>query len=887
MIGTKLAHYEIQSQLGIGGMGEVYLATDTKLGRSVAIKILPAMFASDADRLARFRREAQVLAALNHPNIAQIYGIEEAGDTRCIVMELVEGETLQERIRRGPIPVAEALKIAKQIIEALETAHEKAVIHRDLKPGNVMLTSDGKVKVLDFGLAKALEGASTQEAANSPTLMSMAATNAGVILGTAGYMSPEQVRGHATDQRSDVFSFGCVLYEMLTGRQTFQGETVTDIVAYVVAREPDYSLLPSNLHKRLKDALVRCLAKNRKDRWHAIADLRVELEAIIADPQGKSITAAAQQPLWRRTIPVAVAVVLTAAITAAMTWNLRPQPDRKQIARYSVSLPTEQDFTRAGRQIIAISHDGNNVVYVANNQLYLKAIGEMEAKPILGSNQDVSAPTFSPDGQWIAFTAVAERKLKKIPLAGGASVTLAEMENPFGINWSADDQIFVGQRAGIVRLRGGGGKPETVVAAKDGETFDSPQLLPDGHLLFTLRPKSAGSNWDESQIVIQDLKSGDRKVVVEAGSDARYLSTGHLVYAVGATVFAVPFDVKKLQVTGGPVPILDGVRRTNAETTAAAFLAASDNGTLAFVPGGTDRQRQALVLVNRDGAKKALPIPASSYDTPRVSPDGKHVSVGIQDSNEFNLWVYDLDSNTSIRRLTFGGKNQAAEWTPDGKRLVFRSDRDGEGLYWQSADGSGTAERLSTAEKGQYHAPLAWTPDKKKVIFYLNRTTNSGEFWALSPDGDRKPTQFVATPANVHRLNFSPDGRWMAYGSNEENRYEVYVQPFPPTGAKYKITKTGGDSPLWTPDGRQLIFESNRRLAFVDVQTQSGFTFSEPKSLPIDVVNTQGRPYDITPDGKQFLVMQRPRDVEPEKVKLQINMVLNWFEELKQRVPVR
>jgi serine/threonine-protein kinase len=653
--------------------------------------------------------------------------------------------------------------------------------------------------------------------------------------------------------------------------------------------------LPSGANPKLQELLRRCLEKDPKRRWQAIGDVRVEIESILADPHGlKAVTVvAAKPPLWKRAIPVAVTAIL-GGLATMIAINYRPAPKPLPIARYSFALAKDQDFSRPARQVLAISHDGTKLVYVANLQLYLKSISEMEAKPIAGSNQDPMSPMFSPDGQWIAFVAVGERKLKKIPLAGGTAVTLADLDAfPFNTIWGQDDNILLSMATAIVRVAGGGGKPETIVKAQETEVIDAPQLLPDGRgLLFTVasRAVAVDKRWDTGQIVVLDLKSGERKTVIQGGSDARYVSTGHLIYAVGATMFAVPFDLKTRQVAGGPVPIVEGVRRSNTNASSATFFVVSDDGTLAWVPGGVaGAARRVLALIDRSGAKKPLALPPAGYDGPRISPDGKHLAVGIADGNDFNIWIYDLDGKTSLRRLTFAGKSQIPAWTLDSKRLVFRSDRDGEGLYWQAADGSGVAERLSTSPNG-YQGPLEWTRDGKTLVFFQqNPKTNGGDLWILVPDGDRKAQPLLSTDTkDLRRPSFSPDGHWMTYSSNEENGlFNIYVQPFPPTGAKYKISsKDGGDSPLWTPDGRQIIFAAGRHLMAADVQVKAGFTSTEPKPLPIEIENTQGRPYDITPDGKQFLVMQLPEQQET-KISPQINMALNWFQELKQRVPVK
>ncbi|MBI4471989.1 MAG: protein kinase [Acidobacteria bacterium] len=455
----NLLHYEIESHLGAGGMGDVYQARDTKLGRSVAIKVLPEIFARDEARVARFEREAKVLASLNHPHIAALYGFEQSGDKHFLIMELVDGETLSEWIHRGSIPVEEALRLALETAEALEAAHEKGVIHRDLKPSNVKITSEGKVKVLDFGLAKALEGApAATNPMNSPTL-SMAATNAGVILGTAGYMSPEQAKGQTVDHRSDIFSFGCVLYEMLTGRQTFEGDSVTEVIASVLKQEPDLARLPSNIHPRVVDLLRRCLAKDAKRRWHAVADVRVEIETILAESRGLQTAAAVERgPLWKRMLPAAVTGIVVAAVTAGVVWNLRPAP-AAAITRFTYVLPDGQALTRTGRHGIAISPNGANVAYVADNQLYLRAMSDLEARPLQGTAQDINTPFFSPDGLWVGFYVVPEGKFKKVAITGGAAVTICDAANPYGANWVSGDVILFGQgSSGIMRVSANGGK---------------------------------------------------------------------------------------------------------------------------------------------------------------------------------------------------------------------------------------------------------------------------------------------------------------------------------------------------------------------------------------------------------------------------------------------
>ena len=900
MIGKAIAHYQIETLLGAGGMGEVYQARDTRLGRSVAVKMLPETLARDPDRIARFEREAKLLASLNHANIAALYGMEESGGQHFLVMELVEGQTLAERIARGPLPVEETLNIAHQIAEAFEAAHEKGVIHRDLKPANVKITPEGKVKVLDFGLAKALETTPAQVSPNSPTLLS-AATNGGMILGTAGYMSPEQARGHAADQRSDIFSFGCVLYEMLTGRQTFPGDTVSDVLASILAREPDLRAVPRNLNPKIEELIRRCLVKNRKDRLHAIADVRVEIETIIADPYGLKFHAArgtGRRPLWKRALPFVISVVLV-VITAAVVWNLRPAPQPTAIARFSVALPEGQAWTNARSNLVAISSDGASIVYAANRQLYLRTLADMEARPIQGTTQDADSPFFSPDGRWLAFYAPAEKKLKKIAITGGTAITICDATPLFGASWDSEDRIFIGQQGrGILRVSATGGKSEAVVTLKPDEIAYGPQVLPGGvALLFTVSRSMNPLAWDRALIVAQSLKTGERTVLIEGGSDARFVPTGHIVYAVGSTMLAVPFDAKRLQTTGAPVPVIEGVARARVfpgGVTAATEFSFSNNGSMIYVPGdrpagiGSDI---TLALVDRTGVRKPLNVPAGPYNQPRISPNGKQLALHTEYGDDRVVWIHDLTGAAAPRKLTFGGHNHRPTWSPDGERVVFTSDREGDnGLFWQRADGNGPAERLFKGEPGMTVQSEVWSSHGNMIIFSSSRAAFR-TLWMLSP-GDQKPKALITTYATNSSL--SPDGRWLAYTSSDSGGNEVYVQPFPPNGTKFQVTD-GGRSPLWSPDGKQIFYlraqgTGASQIMSVDVQTQPSFVVVKTAPLPIEGImgETGPRGYDITPDGKSFVVMIPKSQPDPSKVSPeQINITLNWFEELKQRAPVK
>jgi len=912
MIGQTLAHYQITARLGAGGMGEVYRATDTRLGRDVAIKLLPETLASDSDRIARLEREAKLLAALNHSNIAAIYGLEESGPStgpgqggvRFLVLELIEGETLAERIARGPLPAAEALLIARQIVEALEAAHDKGVIHRDLKPANIKITPDGKVKVLDFGLAKAFAADASSQLSQSPTL-SVAATNAGVILGTAAYMSPEQAKGKLQiDHRSDIFSFGCVLYEMLTGCQAFQGEALTEVLASVLAREADFSRLPANLNPRLHDLIRRCLDKDLKKRWQAVGDLRVEIETILADPRGievKALPLTRSQPRWKVAVLALACTIVGAAIAGGVMWGLRPASAPVKLTRFPLVLPEDQTFTRTGRHLLAISPDGASVAYVANNQLYLRRMGEMESRPIPGTGGDLNSPFFSPDGQWVGFYSFQDSTLKKIAITGGAAVTLCQAANPYGVSWEGDTIIFGQGANGILAVAANGGKAEVWSKAESGEVAASPQILPGGNAaLFTVTKAGGADRWDKGNIVVQSRNGGERKVVIQGGGAARYVPTGHIVYALGTNLLALPFDAQRLEVTGGPIPMVEGIARVSdpQTNTAAAQLDFSTDGTLAYIPRSgltTGIGQRVLASTDRSGKKETLGLPPGAYNYPRFSPDGKQLAVQIDDDSGTAISIFEISGKSSLRRLTFQGNSISPVWSRDGRRVTFGSNQQGKpGIFWQAADGTGVPERLTTTATGEdVHHPTSWSPDGNSLFFEIPKNGDFG-VWVLPAKGESKAEPLVDLPGSLQRnAEFSPDGRWFAYLSDEAKSEQVYVQPFPPTGAKYQISRGHTHAPAWSPDGKELFYYDvdARKLVAVSIQTQPSFSVGVPVPLPLEIVLQQAgfeRQYDVSPDGKRFLVLlpDTPGEKESRSTQ-QINIVLNWFEELKQRVPVR
>jgi serine/threonine-protein kinase len=887
-------------------MGEVYRAHDTTLGRDVALKILPEALAADPDRIARFEREAKTLAALNQPHIAQIYGLEESNGVRALVMELVDGPTLADRIAQGPISLDEALPIGKQIAEALEAAHEQGIIHRDLKPANIKVRNDGTVKVLDFGLAKAFDPAASSGAGAtmSPTL-SIHATQAGIILGTAAYMAPEQARGKAVDKRADIWAFGCVLYEMLAGRRAFDGDDISTTLAAVLKTEPDWSALPLATPPRVRSLLGRCLDKDPRDRLRDTGEARVAINHVLAGAVEESAPSeTVRRTLWWRRAMPAVIGAASVGLVAGVAWTLKPQPP-VSVVRFPIVFPEDQQPALAAPTQIAFAPDGTRVAYVTRGRLFVRALNEMDARLVTDATQGTATgPFFSPDGQWIGFYSTAERALKKVAVTGGALVTICKVEvGLFGATWEGDRILFSQPSKGIMQVPANGGDPEVLIAPQASEVMDTPQLLDGGTaVLFTVPAGQAPNRWDGAQIVVQSVGSHERKVVWRGGSAAQYLPSGHLVYVVGNVLLAVPFDLKRREVRGAPVSVVEGVLRPVSPIGLVPTFAVSRNGSLIYVPGGATAP-STLALVSRDGSVHPLGLPPQPYHHPRISPDGHNLVFETDDGKEAVIWIYALSGGGPPRQLTFVGRNRSPIWTPDGRRITFASDRDGNTtLFWQAADGSGTAERLLKGEATTAWRPEAWTPDGKTLAFVSD--SGVGDIWTLTVGGESKPKKFVESPANVRYTEFSRDGRWFAYSSTETGpslmSFDIFVQPFPPTGAKYRLTTTGARNALWSPDGKELFYADYRpdlsitagHLSAVEVRTQPAFSFGKPTPLPIGEgvqIGGTGRQYDITPDGKQFVVLldaSTPGGTRRPPPS-QINVVLNWSEELKRLVPTK
>ncbi len=902
LTGRVIGEYQLLDLIGAGGMGEVYRARHRKLGRDVAIKILPSAFTNDPDRLARFEREARMLAALNHPGICTLYGFEDVDGIRLLVLELVEGETLGEklasRLRSGEhgLPLRDALANARQITDALEAAHDKGIVHRDLKPANIKITPEGGIKVLDFGLAKAVGG----DGASSDLTLAPAVTGVGkregLVVGTAAYMSPEQARGLAVDKRSDIWAFGCVVYEMLTGRVAFAGDTVSDSIAKILEREPDWALLPATTPASIRRLLLRSLAKDPKKRLKDISDARLEIDAIgeilpeeTVRPHRSPTTG--RVAAWR----LSAAFVLGLGVAAVTAWTFRPAP-ALAVTRFTHTLPSGQTLNGSrGAHIVAVSPDGSQLVYSGTPYgLYLRSMADVDARAISGTEGiEVSEPVFSPDGRSIAFFTISDQTLKKIAVTGGVPQTLCPVsERPTGMSWSPGGILFGQGRSGIKRIAPDGGTAETLVQVKDGEAAHGPQLLPDGdHVLFTLATGAAPNRWDQARIFLESLTRHDRRLLIDGGGDARYLPTGHLVYAVNGSLYAVIFDVQKLAVVGERVPVVDGVRRASGSSTGAAAVAISSTGALVYVPGPSAGEAAApldLALMDRTGEVYPLHLPPGPYAFPHVSPLGTRVAFQSDDGNEAIIYTYELSGASTMQRLTSGGNNRFPIWVTE-KRVAFQSDRDGDrAVWWQALDGP--AERLTRPEPGTSHAPESWFGD---TLLYSVTKGPDVSLWTLSLR-DRTVARFAAAPSSAPTgAVFSPDGRWVAYATMQRSQVTLYVQRFP-VGPRYPLTAQVSDTakhPRWSRDGKELFYNPNvLGLESVRITSTDPLTFAKALTIP---KRLEGSPpgsrtsYDITPDGKLVGLVTAGQKEFIRGSDNQIQVVLNWFRELEARVPHR
>ena len=879
-------------------MGEVYRARDTKLGREVAIKVLPVEFSQDKERLARFEREAKLLASLNHTNIATLFGFEESEGQQFLVMEFVDGRTLASLIAEGPLPIEEALQLFEQIAEALESAHEKGVVHRDLKPANIMITSEGKPKVLDFGLAKAFGPQFTESTQTESPTITRERTEMGVILGTAAYMSPEQARGRSVDRRTDVWSFGCVIYEMLTGRRAFLGGDVTETLAAVVRDEPDWSALPTGTPASLRRLLRRCLEKDRHHRLQHAGDARLEIREAMSPVTRERVDSVAAQ--GSRPSTLAAVAVAAATLTGVGVWiaarSLGPETSAS-VTRLSVSFPVEHELlTRRAFPSIALSPDGTHFAYVAESEgiyrLYLRAMDRFEAMRI-PDTEGVHSPVFSPDGQWVAFFGPGG-DLLKVPVTGGTPQFIAEATTTItapGVSWGDDDSIVFSSGTGLLQVPASGGTPQplTTPDARGGESAHAwPQHLPGSEIIvFSVRLPEG------RRIAVLTRDTATWKVLDELGESeqARYLPSGHIVFVQAGGIWAVAFDPRRSEVRGTPTRVIDDLRRRSVGGISLSELDISSSGTLLYRPSVETAARSSVVEVGRDG--RALTIldadPGVDFIDPHISPDGRHLALVAGSDNDNHIWVHDLSRGTRTRLTTEGGFHMMPLWAPNGERIAFGSVRSTNlhDLYWKPADGTRRTDPI--LPPGRYpRLPTSWSADGKLLAFYEIHPETKRDIWIVpltSERGERELQVVVNTPFEEVGAQFSPDGRWIVYVSDESGRNEIYVQPLSRDGRRSVISIDGGIEPVWSPTGSEIFYRSldGRRLMAAKVETDPVFSAETPRVLFEGVYENTGGTffanYSVSSDGERFYMIQKV-----EEAPSRLHVVLNWFEELNRLI---
>jgi eukaryotic-like serine/threonine-protein kinase len=893
LIGQRIGNFEILELVDEGGMGQVYRARDLTLPRDVAVKVIPPAVAHDPARRARFRQEAELLASLSHPHIAHVYAFVEDGGHTLLVMELVPGRTLAEHIARGRIPVAEALPLARQIADALDAAHEQGVVHRDLKPANVKITPDGAVKVLDFGLAAPLR-----------RIPDPAARDGGYLFGTAAYLSPERARGESGDRRGDIWAFGCVLFEMVSGGQPYSGATVTEILTAILEREPDWTALPAAVPEGVGALLRRCLDKDPRRRLRDIGEARVALDDLITAPQAAPKRSRRAAGL----ATVAVAAVGVAAWFAGTRSGIGTATEQPTTRVFVGPSPADTLPPRPTRTDVALSPDGRMLVFSGiksgKQQLYARAMDRLEATAIPGT-ENSNSPFFSPDGQWLAFWqgqflngAVGE--LRKVRLDGGLPVTICRTPLLFGATWGADDTIVFGNaRGGLLQVAAAGGVPRAFTELDRSQNEAShrlPHFLPDGRsILFTVTVGQSARSFDRTRIVVRSLADNRQSTIITGGADGRYVPTGHIVYASANTLMAAAFDSARLTVTGSPITVVEGVLQAHgpwvpggvtAGETGAAQFAVSSSGSLVYLPGPAfPEPRRSLVWVDRRGSETVLPAAAHNYLGPRISPDGRRFVVyalGFKPA----MWIFDFASRT-FAPTTPESDGYWPIWNVDGTGITFGEELPSGHVASMRLDGTGTDVLMN-----DNNVPGAWSPDGSTLVFTRLLASSGWEMREWSRErGDRRLLPPSATPSLERYPTFSPDGRWLAYASNDSGRDQVYVRAYPGMSTRQQISTEGGFAPAWSRDGRELFFmtgaNEDARLMVAPFDTGTGAVTAPPRVLlkgPYGICSPM-RCYDPAPDGEHFVMIRFPPPGTDDPVNTRIAVVLNWFDELKRLAP--
>jgi len=873
---SVIGHYRVLEKLGAGGMGEVYLAEDSKLGRRIALKVLPPELAESPERLKRFETEARAVAALNHPNIVTVHSVEEADGVHFITMELVRGKTLTASIHQTSL--REFFDVAVPLADALSAAHQQGIVHRDLKPDNVMLTDEGRVKILDFGLAKMrAKPSGDSEPFALSHLPTKSATSPGMIVGTVAYMSPEQAEGKKVDPRSDIFSLGIILYQLLAGRHPFLGESAASVLSAILKDTPP---LPSDVDARVPHELSRivrrCLEKGLTQRYQSAVDLRNDLEEVKGDLESGALerrSALQAAPAARgstRFLPWVLASIAASTVVATLVISSGTDLPLRAIRRFVIQPPA--DASLRGEAIL--SPDGTHLLFQGadgdRTSLYLQPLDQFAPRRLEGTN-GAYRPVFSPDGKWVGF--VAEGKLKKVPVGGGAPVTLCDAGG-LGLSWGEDGNIVFGTiSSGLRQVSAEGGEPKIIVAPeieRGDLDFHFPQILPGGeNVLFTRHAKNGTFG-----IEVYSMKTRQRKPLIESAFYGRFTPTGHLVYAKGHTLYAAPFHLGSMEISGSSVSVVENVRTVPNDGWANFSIA--DDGTLVYIPE-PNRAGRSLLWVDRIGREERLPLSPRAFTDPRLSPDGRQLAMAVEDSDRQDIWVYDLERETE-HRVTFEGFNESPIWTPDGSRLTFTSDPAGvRNLFWKPSDGSGVAERLTQSELRQW--PFEWSRDGTMLLFDEADPTDLASIHVLRLEEEPRTEPFIRGSSYAGAPRLSPDGRSVVYEADGE----IFVHPFPGTGGPRQITTEGGVAPTWSRDGREIFFSSGGAMVAVSIETSPTVRTGRPRKLFDDryVFSQFGSGYDVAPDGR-FLMIKPSED---ENTPRPIYVVQGWFEELKRRVP--
>ena len=871
-VGTRLGPYEVIAPLGAGGMGEVWKARDTRLERSVAIKVLPAEFAENAQLKMRFEREAKTISQLNHPHICTLYDV---GDN-YLVMELLEGESLAEKLVKGPLPLDQVLRYGIEIAGALEKAHKAGVIHRDLKPGNIMITKSG-AKLLDFGLAKGASVEVTPEAATRQRSL----TQEGAIVGTFQYMAPEQLEGKEADARTDIFALGAVLYEMATGKRAFEGKSKASLIASILTAEPQPITTWQPLTPPSFERLVRgCLVKDPDDRWQSAHDVAAELRWIDAS-WSQAVPEVGVRRRQPEKLPLAVAFVLGLIIAAVAMVVLRSRfTGPRPVTRLTIPLPPDLPLAWYGTANLAISPSGRVVAFIGEHSgithLCIHHLGSLGTTSVPGT-EGATSPFFSPDSRWIGFA--AGRYLQKMPVVGGIPQPICEAGEVRGAIWSGDQIIFAMGTTGLWTVPASGGNPRLVshVNQMSGEDWLAwPEILPGGENVLV-----GSVNAARSAIVAVSLKSGRRTPVAPEGAGPRYIN-GYLCFSRSGSLLAVRFDAERLRMIGAPVSLVDEIYTTVPFTS--PLYAFGRDGTLVYAGGGVREPRRAFVWVDLAGRTTPISLAPQPYEEPRLSPDGNHVAVTVRANENVDVWNVDLSRNTSTRVTFDPGEDETSIWSRDGLRIAFAASRAGRprSIYWRRSDGIGGEEQLVSSPIGVHSHMSDFSPDGQFMAYTNFNPALSGDIWVMSMlNGVAQP--FLRTPFNERAPRFSPDGRYIAYTSDETGRDEIYVQSFPGAGGKWQVSNEGARDVVWSPTGKELFYRNGDKMMAVDVNTTGSFTAGSPRVLFTGefVPTRRGEAvYDVTKDGKRFLMLQRDKSsAAPLLV-----VVLDWFQELQRLV---